>query len=85
MTGFWIFLVAGLGGRSNPSKGDINGVVASVILYSLSFSFGWAPAPYATASEIASNEVSSKVFIADSSFEKRPWLYQRRLVRSPRG
>lgn len=59
--GFFIFLVAGLGGKKKPTTSDINGVVAASILYSLAFSVSWAPTPYVTAAEIATGGVGTSI------------------------
>ena len=56
-TAMTMYILSGLGGKPSPSTSDINGVVAMLNFYSFFFSFGWAPAPYATASEVPANEV----------------------------
>ncbi|KAK2763691.1 hypothetical protein FQN54_009307 [Arachnomyces sp. PD_36] len=63
----FLFVMAGLGGKESPSKADADGLVASVMLFNLSFSGTWAPIAYVIASEIGTGPLREKTMSFTSS------------------
>lgn len=63
----WLFAVAVLGSRANPSVGDSRGLVASVLLFDFFFSGTWAPVAYIIASEIGTGPLREKTMAFSST------------------
>lgn len=56
----WLFAVAYLGSKANPSPEDSKALVASVLLFNFFFSGTWAPVAYIIASEIGTGSLREK-------------------------
>lgn len=56
----FLFPVAGIGLKKNPSPSDGHGLVACVILFNFFFSGTWAPIAYVIASEIGTGPLREK-------------------------
>ncbi|CAG7916762.1 unnamed protein product [Penicillium olsonii] len=56
----WMFVLAGLGGVSNPSTTSRNAIVAAFMLYQLFYNAGGASIPYLLGAEIPNSAVREK-------------------------
>lgn len=56
----FMLLVAGLGGKSNPSTSETNGMVASILLFNLSVKVSLSTNAYLIASEIGGVRMRKK-------------------------
>lgn len=56
----FMFLIAGIGGKANPTQADKNVVIASVILFGTSYGLSWATASYIVLSEVARSSLKEK-------------------------
>ncbi|MCJ1305333.1 hypothetical protein MMC08_008147 [Hypocenomyce scalaris] len=63
----FLFLVAGLGDKKNPTSSDAHGLVAGVILFNFFFTGTWAPIAYVIGSEIGTAALREKTMSFTSS------------------
>ncbi|KAI1359355.1 putative sugar transporter [Xylaria arbuscula] len=58
--GLWIFVLAGVGSKTNKSQTELNAVVAAFILYWFSYNMGGASIPYLLGGELPAAAVREK-------------------------
>lgn len=63
----WLFAVAVLGTKADPSASEAKGLVASVLLFNFFFSGTWAPVAYIIASEIGTGPLREKTMAFSST------------------
>lgn len=63
----WLFAIAILGTKDNPTSSDAKGLVACVLLFNFWFSGTWAPIAYVIGSEIGTSSLREKTMAFSSS------------------